>query len=205
MNRIEKLPPAFERFDEMLGVLDFAIFEDAGGTEEEILSAVPQALRHFHRFDAGKLRALGSRRICEKAFFGDWYDPDSGSLLRLGSYKTADGSQLTDPVLSSLDGVRIMSGASSCPEPGGQFAYAFSHPPYPLYARPSEVQAVFEEIRDFILPPLHGSEILDWSDARLPEVSDYFEDGAEWWGVFLFSVHIPSMRRLTIIAGSTTD
>ncbi len=205
MNRIEKLPPAFERFDEMLGVLDFAIFENAGGTQEEILSAVPQALRHFQRFDAEKLRGLGSRRITEKAFFGDWYDFDSGSLLRLGRYKTADGLQLTNPVLSSLDGVKIMSGASSCPELGGQFAYAFSHPPYPLRASPSEVQAVFGEIRDFILPPLNGSEILDWSDARLPEVSDYFDDGAEWWGVFLFSVHIPSVRRLTIIAGSTTD
>ncbi|PJR17072.1 hypothetical protein [Sinorhizobium meliloti] len=205
MNRIEKLPPAFERFDKMLGVLDFAVFENAGGTEEEVLSAVPQALRHFHRFDAGKLRSLGSRRITEKAFFGDWYDPDSGNLLRLGRYKTADGRQLTDPVLSSLDGVKIMSGGSSCPETGGQFAYAFSSPPYPLDARPGEVQAVFEEIRDFILPPHRASEILDWSDMRLPEVSDYFDDGAEWWGAFLFSVHIPSMRRLTIIAGSTTD
>ncbi len=205
MNRIEKLPPAFERFDDMLGVLDFAVFENAGGTAEEVLSAIPQALRHFHRYDAGKLRALGSRRITEKAFFGDWYDPDSGNLLRLGRYKTADGSQLTDPVLSSLDGVKIISGASACPETGGQFAYAFSSPPYPLDARPGEVQAVFEEIRDFILPPHRASEILDWSDMRLPEVSDYFDDGAEWWGVFLFSVHIPSMRRLTIIAGSTTD
>ena len=205
MNRIEKLPPAFERFDKMLGVLDFAVFENAGGTEKEVLSAVPQALRHFHRFDAGKLRALGSRRITEKAFFGDWYDPDSGNLLRLGRYKTADGWQLTDPVLSSLDGVKIISGASACPETDGQFAYAFSSPPYPLDARPGEVQAVFEEIRDFILPPHRASEILDWSDMRLPEVSDYFDDGAEWWGVFLFSVHIPSMRRLTIIAGSATD
>lgn len=205
MNRIEKLPPAFERFDKMLGVLDFAVFENAGGTEKEVLSAVPQALRYFHRFDAGKLRALGSRRITEKAFFGDWYDPDSGNLLRLGRYKTADGWQLTDPVLSSLDGVKIISGASACPETDGQFAYAFSSPPYPLDARPGEVQAVFEEIRDFILPPHRASEILDWSDMRLPEVSDYFDDGAEWWGVFLFSVHIPSMRRLTIIAGSATD
>jgi hypothetical protein len=67
------------------------------------------------------------------------------------------------------------------------------------------VQAVFEEIRDFILPPLKSSEILDWTSRELPEVSDYFVDGMEWWGAFLFSIHIPALQRLTIIAGSSTD
>ncbi|WP_027999280.1 hypothetical protein [Sinorhizobium arboris] len=71
--------------------------------------------------------------------------------------------------------------------------------------RIEKLPPAFEEVRDFILPPFDGSEILDWSDARLPEVSDYFDAGAEWWGVFLFSVYIPARRRLTIVAGSTTD
>jgi steroid 5-alpha reductase family enzyme len=67
------------------------------------------------------------------------------------------------------------------------------------------VQAVFDEIRDFILPPAHQYEICDWSSPRLPEVSDYFTDGMEWWGVFLFSIYVPALKRLTIVAGSTTD
>ncbi len=56
-----------------------------------MLSAVPQALRHFHRFDAEKLRRSGKPAHHRKTFFGDWYDPDSGNLLRLGRYKTATG------------------------------------------------------------------------------------------------------------------
>ncbi|OWV82116.1 hypothetical protein ATY77_02415 [Rhizobium sp. R634] len=207
MNRIETLPPAFERFEMMMGVLDFAIFENATGDRENMLFAIPQALRHFEKFDAEKLRQLGGRPISEKAFFGDWYDFDRGHLLKLGRYKTAAGPELENPQLSSLDDIRIMSGSSSCPEPGsgGQFAYAFSNPPYPLAARPGEMQAMFEEIRDFILPPGRNSEIIDWSNPHLPEVSDYFDAGAEWWGIFLFAIFIPSMRRLTIVAGSTTD
>ena len=38
-----------------------------------------------------------------------------------------------------------------------------------------------------------------------PAVSDYFAAGMEWWGVFLFSVYVPALQRLTIIAGSSTD
>jgi steroid 5-alpha reductase family enzyme len=67
------------------------------------------------------------------------------------------------------------------------------------------VQTLFEEIRDFILPPALECEICDWSSPRLPEVSDYFADGMEWWGIFLFSVYIPALNRLTVVAGSTTD
>lgn len=207
MKRVDKLPPAFKRYRKMFGVLDFAVFDEASGTEEEMLSAVPQAMQHARSFDAERLRKLGCRRIRERVFFGDWYDLESGKLLKLGIYTTADGSVLQDPKLQKLDRVKILSGAASCPEPGagGQFAYAFSHPPYSLKGRPSEVQAVFEEIRDFILPPQQASEICDWSSPALPEVSDYFAAGMEWWGVFLFSIHVPALQRLTIIAGSTSD
>ena len=207
MKRFEKLPSAFKRYEKMLGVLDFAVFDDATGTEEEILSAIPQTLRHSHEFDADRLRVLGCRRIKERAFFGDSYDLDSGHLLKVGSWRTADGSQLENPKLKKLDRVKIKSGAAPCPDAGagGEFAYAFSCPPYGLKGRPSEVQAVFEEIRDFLLPPGHRSEICDWSGPELPQVSDYFAAGMEWWGVFLFSIYIPEIERLSIVAGSTTD
>lgn len=207
MKRLEQLPSAFKRYDKMFGVLDFAVFEDASGAEEEILSAIPQTLQHARTFDGEKLRTLGCRRIKERRFFGDWYDFESGMLLRIGSYKTADGSELHHPKLKKLDRVKIISGISPCPHAGagGQFAYAFSHPPFGIKGRPSEVQAIFEEIRDFILPPLHQGEIRDWSSPQLPEVSDYFAAGMEWWGVFLFSIHIPAIQQLTIIAGSTSD
>ncbi|MBB5711618.1 hypothetical protein [Sphingomonas xinjiangensis] len=207
MKRVENLPPAFKRYSKMLGVLDFAVFDDAGGTEQEILTAIPHAIRHAGTFSEAKLRALGCKPIRERAFFGDWYDLESGMLLKVGSYKLADGSELHNPKLKKLDGVKFMSGAAACPEAGvgGQFAYAFSNPPYGLKGKPSEVQSVFDDIRDFILPATQQSAIRDWTSPNLPDVSDYFAPGMEWWGVFLFSVHIPEIQRLTIIAGSTTD
>ena len=207
MRRIEKLPSAFGTYDEMMGVLDFAVFEDATGSEAEALRAIPHALRHARVVDTETLSRLGFRRIDLREFMGDWYDVETGNLLRNGSYQTADGSELLNPALKELDGVKIVSGASFCSEAGagGQFAYAFSHPPYGLRGCPSRVQAVFEEIRDFILPPVHQGEIWDWSNPRLPDASDYFVEGMEWWGVFLFTIHVPAIRRLTIVAGSTTD
>ena len=162
----------------MLGVLDFAVFEEATGSEEEVISAIPHALRHYRRFNADRLRALGCRPVTEHAFFGDGYDIDSGRLRK-------------------PDGVQAVA---AC-----QFAYAFAHPPYGLTAEPDEVQDVFARIRDFILPPSLRSTICDWSNAQLPDVSDYFDAGMEWWGVCLFSIHIPEIARLTIVAGSSTD
>lgn len=207
MERIAKLPPAFKRYTKMFGALNFAVFDRADGTEEEVLFAIAKALPDACNLDAKKLRSLGFRRIGERKFFGDWYDPENGMLLKIGNYKTADGSNLENPVLKTLDRVKITSGTSTCPDAGigGQFAYAFSTPPYGLKGRPSEVQTIFEEIRDFILPPVHEAQIWDWSSPQLPEVSAYFSSGMEWWGVFLFSIHIPAIQRLTIVAGSTTD
>jgi hypothetical protein len=207
MKRLAKLPPAFKRFGRIGGVLIFTVFDGVEGGEEQILEAMALALPHGGRFEPERLRALGHRRIDERTFFGDWYDRRSGHLLRRGDYSTEDGRELKDPRLATLDREKIVSGAAPVPDSGagGQFAYAFSHPPYPLRAHGSEVQALFDEIREFILPPLHWSEILDWTSPSLSAVSDYFEAGMEWWGVFLFSIHIPALQRLTIVAGSTTD
>lgn len=207
MKPVRQRPPGLGRYERMGGVLDFAVFEETRGTEEELLLAIAAALGRRASFDPARLRSLGARRIDERAFFGDWHDHESGALLRLGSYTTADGRHLRNPKLSDLEGTSIRSGGGEIPAAGtgGQFAYAFSRPPYPLEARPRQVQAVFDEIRSFILPHGHHSEILDWSSPHLPEVSDYFDAGMEWWGVFLFSIHVPALQRLTVIAGSTTD
>jgi len=207
MNRAETLPPAFSRFEEMWGVLDFAVFEDATGSEEEMLAAVPQALGASFTVDVERLRSLARRPIPENVFFGDWYDPASGKLLSLGNYITDNGDELQDPKLIDLSGLRIKSSSAALPEPGagGQFAYAFSSPPYSLRAMPEDIQATFDEIRAFILPRKTQAEIFDWTDPRLVDVSEYFSAGMEWWGIFLFSIYVPSLRRLTIVAGSTTD
>jgi hypothetical protein len=103
MKEIEKLPSAFDRFYDLHGVLHFAVFENANGTVEEILSAVPQALGGACTYNVQALRLQGGRRIAERTFFGDWYDHETGTLLKLGISPDVDE--------------------------GGQFAYAFSSPP----------------------------------------------------------------------------
>ncbi|QZH76437.1 MAG: hypothetical protein JY451_07870 [Erythrobacter sp.] len=207
MRHVEELPAAFNRYRKIGGVLDFAVFEGTKGTDEEVLKAIPHALQRSKHFNQNKLRSLGYRRIKERKFFGEWYDFDSRQLLKRGSWRTAGGTELQDPTLKVLDQYKIVSGAAPCPEIGlgGQFAYAFSSPPYNLHDRPGKVQELFDAITDFILPPSLQSDIRDWSSPQMLEVSDYFAAGMGWWGVFLFSIHIPAIERLTIIAGSTTD
>lgn len=188
----------------MGGVLKFSLFEDAEGDEASALAAISAVVPDI---DTKVLRSLGSRRIEDKVFFGDWYDAEGDALLRLGRHRTSDGRELTDPCFEDLDSTGIVSGSSSIPDAGsgGQFAYAFSCTPYGLRAKPSVVQERFRKIRDIVLPPDLAHAILDWSHPRLPEASPYFAAGMEWWGVFLFTVHVPALGRLTGIAGSATD
>jgi hypothetical protein len=207
MKKIERLPPAFHRLQEVGGVLEFAVFEEAEGTQDEIVAAILSALSQIATVDPEALRSVGYRRITERAFFGDWYEPDAGALIKLGDWQTDAGEELHSPRLNDLEHRRIVSGGGSIPKAGagGQFAYAFTEPPYGLRAPPSEVQALFDQICSFMMPPKSEVHVLDWSSDRLPDVSDYFADGMEWWGVFLFSVHVPALKRLTIVAGSSTD
>jgi hypothetical protein len=203
MRAIDRLPLEFERFRHIGGALGFAIYEDAG-EEVDALTAISSTIPDF---DRRRLESLGSRRIDKLSFFGDWYDAATESVLKIGAFTTSDGKKLVNPRLKDLDGIDIRSGASSLPEAGagGQFAYAFSWTPYGLNAGPGEVQQLFNAIAKFILPPQHEHHIFDWTSPRLPEVSKVFAADMEWWGVFLFTIHVPLIRRLTVITGSTSD
>jgi len=141
------LPAAFHRFREIGGVLEFAVFDGIQGDRESALDAICATLPDA---DKNKLRALGYRCIDDRTFFGDWYNDENRLLLRIGSYSTSDGRTLTDPALVDLEGVKITHGGGPIPEPGdgGQFAYAFSWTPYGLQARRTQVQALFDAIRD---------------------------------------------------------
>jgi hypothetical protein len=212
MRAVEKLPPSFKRFHKAGGVVRFAIFDGSEGAEDELVAAMKAALPRGSTFDEGKLRALPRRVLKERAFFGDWCDPVDRSLIRIGNWHTHDGQHLHNPKLKSLIGKghgrgEGMSGAARgvVAGEGGQFAYAFSNPPYGLRARPTEVQELFDDITAFVVPADQQSTILDWTSTRLPEVSDFFASGMDWWGAFLFTIHVPATGRLTAIAASTSD
>lgn len=208
MKQIAPLPPIFHEFHQTGGVLEFAAFEDAQGTEDEIIEAIASTLNHIAPVNTEALRSIGPRRITRQQFLGDWHDPESAALIRVGDWKIEGEKKLrTNPRFADIGQKKIVSGGGPIPEAGagGQFAFAFTDPPYGLRASYGDVQILFDQICEFLMPPGSEVDILDWSSDRLPEVCDYFIAGMEWWGVFLFSLYAPALKRLTIIAGSSTD
>ncbi|WP_331013459.1 hypothetical protein [Sphingomonas sp.] len=204
---METLPAAFARYSKVGGVLEFAAFDDAEDSDDEAITAIRAALGEPSDFDAEALRAIGNRDLFRADFLGDRCDLASRKLIRRGTWRTTDGKELVDPPLVTLDKIRISTGGVGMPLPGdgGDFARAFAEPPYGLKAQPSEVQALFDEIHDFLLPRRELHLIRDWASPRLPEVSCYFRHGMEWWGVFHFTIYQPLRRRVIAIAGSTTN
>lgn len=206
MQPMARMPAAFGRYAAIGGAMTFAVFDDADPSPEAAADAIVAALDAPAAARAALL-AAGSRRLGRDALFGDWYDPVRRRLVRRGTWRTDTGETLTDPPLAALADVRIVSGGSTIPVAGagGQFAYAFAFPPYALAAPPGEVQALFDEVCAVILPRGMEAEIHDWSGPHLPAVSDWFAAGMEWWGVFLFTIHLPALRRLTVAMASATD
>jgi len=207
MQIVNALPKAFESFKKMGGCLDFTFFDEVENDLESQMSGISRALSSRSDFDRTKLESINHRYINENQLLGDWYDRRSGDLLSLGGFNMENGEVLRNPRLKDLNHADVRSSVSESPDvgSGGQLAYAFSQPPYRLQASSLQIQVVFDQIKDFILPAMERCEIIDWSDPKLPEVSSYFKDGSEWWGVFLFTVYIPANRKLSVILGSSTD
>lgn len=207
MNRL-RLPNSFRRYRKIGGVLEFCLFGDAAADEDDALAAIAAALPDA---DIARLRTLGCRILDDATFYGDWYDAASDQLISLGHHTFADGETLIDPTFEQLarmlERKRLKAAArgGDAPGSGGQFAGAFCNPPYPLQASLKITQDLFRNIRDIVLPREQPHTIRDWASPSLPLVSPYFKAGMEWWGVFLFTIHIPSQRQLNVIVGSTTD
>lgn len=204
MEKFETLPDAFTRYRQIGGVLEFSVFEHVKPDERSSIAAIAIALPGI---DIDKLTVNGNKCVSAQGLFGDWYDPNTNALVLRGRHRTDDGKEWIDPRLSDLGDRRIVSGGSPIPEAGlaAQLAYAFSQPPYGLQAKPSEVQALFLQIRDFVLAPSEDHEILDWTSPTLPDASPYFLAGMEWWGICLATIQTPALARITVIAASSTD
>ena len=226
MEMIDAVPGPVLAAQQIGCVLEFVRFGGADGTEAEARAAVGMAVQHAcagwppksdgtpqGAVDLAQLGRLTPRVLTRDAFLGEWADPRTGDLVRAGSCTMSDGRRLENPTYRQLDvleraGVMQQSGASSGAGlwAGGEFAYAFAHPPYSLPAGACRVLAVFEALRDFLLPPGASPVILDWAtDEVVALCPDYFEPGTEWWGVFVFTIYVPEQRTLTVILGSATD
>ena len=203
MHRVDSQSASIARFREIGGVVRFVVFDDADGGPDAAYAAI---LAVFPEANAEELRRIGFRSIDDATFYGEAYDGESDSLLKIGEWGDGADGRLINPKVRDLSSLSLAGGYSP-PEcgSGGNFAHAFLNPPYGLRAKPQEVQDLFDKIRHFIMPAGLEHEILDWTSPELPKVSAYFETGMEFWGVFLFTIYVPALRRLTVAYASTTD
>ena len=84
---------------------------------------------------------------------------------------------------------------------------AFKNPPYGTRWKAGLFADFCEAVS---LVPEPGVQVLDWvgKPSHAPERSswsDYFDDGADWWGVWCLTVWNPARRTLSALAASTTD
>ena len=204
MRRVAEVPEAVQALYGSGVVLEFVFFADVDDTEAEARTAVGMAVEHVCTgWPAGSdgtprgvvhrahLHRLPCRVLTQDTFLGDWMEPGSGTRLRGRDY-----TGLVAPgVFSSIE---LWS--------GGQFAYAFANPPYSLRVDAGRTQELFDAVCDLVLPTGNTCVIRDWSGEELLALCpDYFEPGTEWWGVFLFTIHLVKERRLTVIMASQTD
>src|SRR5258707_13109880 len=119
MKTVERLPREFGRFRQIGGARQFAVYEGAGEGEDEAeaLAAISSAIPDLN---TDTLESLGCRRIDKRSFFGDWYDAETDSVLKIGEYTTSDGKKLVNPRLKDLEGIHIRSGGSPLPEAGAR-------------------------------------------------------------------------------------
>ena len=83
------------------------------------------------------------------------------------------------------------------------YCYAFASPPYGVHAyNEVTVDEVFLALNkylfsDFTVP----LEIYEWST----NWHEYFVEGQDWWGSFLWTVYNPQQKFIAVITASTTD
>lgn len=81
-----------------------------------------------------------------------------------------------------------------------EYTYAFTDPPYPLRCEKSELQTICKETMGRLFGDLSDFTIHKWST----NWSNYFEDGREWWGAFLWTL-VSSDSRGWWVGASATD
>lgn len=208
-------PPVIFKLAAIGVELDYSFF---AGAEPDRLSRLLAVDAHLVRADSPRqwhlpadaivaLQSLNERPITREIFLGDWCDPRDLMLIRRGSGEVEGLGRVSDIRYDKLGEApfRSWGGANpDCEEPG-QYAYAFSCPPYGLKGPSAKIQRLFKASTELILGRGGRIEIFDWSGGDLTRVHPTFEAGMEWWGVFLFTVFNPGDHSMVVISGSTTD
>ena len=153
------------------------------------------------------MQSLDERKLTHEAFLGEWCDPRDLMLIKRGSGEVEGLGRVSDIRYDKLgDAPNRSWGVTTpdCDEPG-QYAYAFSCPPYGLEGPSAKIQRLFKQSTELLLDRSAPIEIFDWSGGDLTRVHPLFEAGMEWWGAFLFTIFNPGDHSMVVISGSTTD
>lgn len=94
----------------------------------------------------------------------------------------------------------------------------FNNPPYPLHdLSDTDRLALWADLcRQTGLLPDNGVSVRDWvrhngfeckgrAQLSTHPLSNYFDDGLEWWGIWCLTVHHPRRQTVAAIAASATD
>jgi hypothetical protein len=140
------------------------------------------------------------RPVSVEEFLGSHFDLVAKKLIVRGARK----SNLNRYFLAGLEESKAFE---RFPRHGGEFscdgyAACFAEPPHGVGTTGSVLEEWFNLINAELFGGLiDGLEILLWSN----DWSSYFDDGKEWWGAYLWSIHNPINKRLAVIGASTTD
>lgn len=201
-----------QRFDEAGGVVEFGFLEcdlpeESVACEQTHKQAALLFMEEVSRRssyyqvknDEDKARTLVGRRIDHREFLGPRYDFDREGLIVQGKGRFLnDFFFYSDPAtpenIIPPDGIDYGIGIG--------LAYAFSAPPYRLQMTAEESGETFNKLLSFVLGGVYSNSIIflwptDWSN--------YFDDGNEWWGSFLWSFANPDTNQIAVIAASSTD
>jgi hypothetical protein len=196
---------AYERHQEMSGVLNIQIFNACEDTLENHRSALASVLE----LSAPKpLEVLSPKRISQAAFHGDFFDKKTGHLVPGGQLVDDYGNKITKPYLTDIHHKK----GSSYNPPGGQtgsFAFAYLLPPYGLFRHNAkltniEIEQTYLEMCDYMMPS-KNNHILNWVEPKLIEIAPHLEKGMEWWGVYAYTIHNAEKRMVSAIVAAETD
>src|SRR5262245_48110627 len=106
MHRVDPLPASINRFHEVGGEVQFAVFDDADGDPDTVFRVLCETVPIT---DVDALRAIGFRRLDDVDFYGEWYEAETDSLLLVGAWDGERG-QLINPRLRDLPDRRLVGG-----------------------------------------------------------------------------------------------
>jgi len=198
--------PSYLRFLEADGEVAISICENGEDVLKHHSTVLAHAIQNcaIGNVDQDGLQQVYPLEIDIPTFHGSWFDCEKGLLINKGMVTTKTGVSTIDPYF--IDITDYSSRSSNAPDLWqlGGFAFAFCDPPYGLRTQRHETQKLYTEITSQLVPK-HDVKIYNWHRKELLEAVPQLGAGTEWWGVFAFTIFVPSSGCIFGLVASSTD